>query len=83
MLLAAIIHYFAAGYSGMRLPVEIPSLVTRYLCCSFADWDYTELTRVNDVDVTRALANGRISSILAARQMKTAVKGAKEKSRMK
>ena len=31
MLLAGIIHYFAAGYSGMRLPVEIPSLVTRYL----------------------------------------------------
>jgi hypothetical protein len=31
MLLAGIIHYFAAGYSGMRLPVEIPSLVTHYL----------------------------------------------------
>jgi hypothetical protein len=31
MLLAGIIHYFAGGYSGMRLPVEIPSLVTRYL----------------------------------------------------
>ena len=31
MLLAGIIHYFAAGYSGMRLPVEIPSLLTRYL----------------------------------------------------
>jgi hypothetical protein len=30
MLLAGIIHYFAAGYSGMRLPVEIPSLVTHY-----------------------------------------------------
>lgn len=31
MLLAGITHYFAAGYSGMRLPFEIPSLVTRYL----------------------------------------------------
>jgi len=30
MLLAGIIHYFAGGYSGMRLPVEIPSLVTHY-----------------------------------------------------
>jgi hypothetical protein len=31
MLLAGSIHYFAAGYSGMRLPVEIPSFVTFYL----------------------------------------------------
>jgi hypothetical protein len=31
MLLAGIIHYFAGGYSGMRPPVEIPSLVTHYL----------------------------------------------------
>ena len=31
MFLAAIIHYFAAGYSGMQLPVEIPLLVTSYL----------------------------------------------------
>ena len=31
MLLAGVIHYFAAGYSGMRLPVEIPSFVTHYL----------------------------------------------------
>jgi len=31
MLLAGIIHYFAAGYSGMQPPVGIPSLVTHYL----------------------------------------------------
>jgi hypothetical protein len=31
MLLAGVIHYFAAGYSGMRLPVAIPPFVTQYL----------------------------------------------------
>src|SRR5262245_9880364 len=31
MLLAGVIHYFAAGYSGMRLPVAIPSFVAQYL----------------------------------------------------
>jgi endogenous inhibitor of DNA gyrase (YacG/DUF329 family) len=31
MLLAGVVHYFAAGYSGMRLPVAIPSFVTAYL----------------------------------------------------
>jgi hypothetical protein len=31
ILLAAIIHYFAGGYSGYQLPVAIPSFVTMYL----------------------------------------------------
>jgi hypothetical protein len=30
VLLAAIIHYFAAGYSGLTLPVAIPAVVTDY-----------------------------------------------------
>ena len=29
-LLAAIIHYFAGGYSGLTLPVTIPPVVTDY-----------------------------------------------------
>src|SRR5437868_8584017 len=31
MLLAAVIHYFAGGYSGMELPLPVSSLVTLYL----------------------------------------------------
>jgi hypothetical protein len=31
MFLAGVIHYFAGGYSSMRLPVEIPPMVTQYL----------------------------------------------------
>jgi hypothetical protein len=31
MLLAGVIHYFAAGYSGVALPVAVPSMVTHYL----------------------------------------------------
>ena len=31
MLLAAVIHYFAGGYSAMNLPFPITSLVTVYL----------------------------------------------------
>jgi hypothetical protein len=31
MLLAGVIHYFAAGYSGVALPVAVPSMVTQYL----------------------------------------------------
>lgn len=31
LLLAAIIHYFAAGYSSFPLPVAIPAFVTLYL----------------------------------------------------
>jgi hypothetical protein len=31
MLLAGVIHYVAAGYSGVALPVAIPSMVTQYL----------------------------------------------------
>jgi len=31
ILLAAIIHYFAAGYSNLSLPVTIPAFVTMYL----------------------------------------------------
>ena len=31
ILLAAIIHYFAAGYSTFSLPVTIPAFVTLYL----------------------------------------------------
>ena len=31
ILLAAIIHYFAAGYSSFTLPVVIPGFVTLYL----------------------------------------------------
>jgi len=31
ILLAAIIHYFAAGYSSFTLPVAIPVFVTMYL----------------------------------------------------
>jgi hypothetical protein len=30
ILLAAILHYFAAGYSGLTLPVTVPSVVTDY-----------------------------------------------------
>jgi hypothetical protein len=31
MLLAAVCHYFAGGYSPMSLPVQINSAVTTYL----------------------------------------------------
>lgn len=31
ILLAAIIHYFAAGYSSFTLPLAIPAFVTLYL----------------------------------------------------
>ena len=31
MLLAGIVYYFAAGYSGLKLPVAIPPQVTTYL----------------------------------------------------
>ncbi len=31
ILLAAVIHYFAAGYSSFSLPVTIPAFVTVYL----------------------------------------------------
>jgi hypothetical protein len=31
MLLAGVIHYFAAGYGGVALPVAVPSMVTQYL----------------------------------------------------
>ncbi|HXY00890.1 MAG TPA: hypothetical protein VEI54_08205 [Candidatus Limnocylindrales bacterium] len=31
ILLAAIIHYFAAGYSGIPLPVAVPAFVTTVL----------------------------------------------------
>lgn len=31
ILLAAIIHYFAAGYSGLQLPIAVPVFVTAYL----------------------------------------------------
>lgn len=31
ILLAAIIHYFAAGYSGYPLPITVPAFVTAYL----------------------------------------------------
>ncbi len=31
MLLAAVIHYFAGGYSGMKLPFPIQPVVTLYL----------------------------------------------------
>lgn len=31
ILLAAVIHYFAAGYSTFTLPVTIPAFVTMYL----------------------------------------------------
>ena len=31
ILLAAIIHYFAAGYSGFQLPITVPAFVTAYL----------------------------------------------------
>lgn len=31
MLLAGVIHYFAAGYSGLALPFAVPSMVTQYL----------------------------------------------------
>ncbi|MCU1243532.1 MAG: hypothetical protein JWO71_4258 [Candidatus Acidoferrum typicum] len=31
MLLAGVIQYFAAGYSPLTLPVQVPSLVTAYL----------------------------------------------------
>ena len=30
VLLAGIIHYFAAGYSGLTLPVTVPAVVTSY-----------------------------------------------------
>ena len=40
VLLGAIAHYFAAGYSGLTLPVVIPPVVTTYgtpliLACGF------------------------------------------------
>lgn len=31
MLLAGVIQFFAAGYSGMTLPVAVPPMVTEYL----------------------------------------------------
>ena len=31
MMLAGVIHYFAAGYSSMRLPIDIPPMVTQYM----------------------------------------------------
>jgi hypothetical protein len=31
MLLAGVIHFFAAGYSGMSLPFAVPPLVSEYL----------------------------------------------------
>jgi hypothetical protein len=31
MLLAAVIHYFAGGYSAMDLPIPITQVVTVYL----------------------------------------------------
>lgn len=31
MLLAGVIQFFAAGYSGMTLPVQVPPLVSAYL----------------------------------------------------
>ena len=31
MLLAGVIQFFAAGYSGMTLPVAVPPAVTLYL----------------------------------------------------
>jgi len=31
MLLAGVIYYFAAGYSGVALPVAVPSVITQYL----------------------------------------------------
>jgi len=31
ILLAAIIHYFAGGYSGLKIPLQIAPLVTNYL----------------------------------------------------
>jgi len=30
VLLGAVAHYFAAGYSGLKLPVTIPPIVTTY-----------------------------------------------------
>jgi hypothetical protein len=31
MLLAGVIQYFAAGYSGLSVPIAIPEVVTTYL----------------------------------------------------
>jgi hypothetical protein len=31
MLLAGVIQFFAAGYSGMSLPIAVPPMVTQYL----------------------------------------------------
>jgi hypothetical protein len=31
MLLAGVIQYFAAGYSGFTLPIQVPPVVTAYL----------------------------------------------------
>ena len=31
MLLAGVIQYFAAGYSPLTLPIQVPALVTAYL----------------------------------------------------
>ena len=31
MLLAGVIQFFAAGYSGMTLPIAVPAPVTEYL----------------------------------------------------
>jgi hypothetical protein len=31
MLLAGVIHFFAAGYSGLSLPFAVPPLVSEYL----------------------------------------------------
>jgi hypothetical protein len=31
MLLAGVIQYFAAGYSGLTMPIAVPPIVTTYL----------------------------------------------------
>jgi hypothetical protein len=31
MLLAGVIQYFAAGYSPLTLPIQVPAVVTAYL----------------------------------------------------
>jgi len=36
MLLAVVIQYFAAGYSPLTLPIQVPALVTAYRPSSFS-----------------------------------------------
>ena len=31
MLLAGVIYYFAGGYSGFKIPIQLPPLVNAYL----------------------------------------------------